>query len=172
MPQVQARLTALGITIEDGLATVDLSSEFEAGGGTFSMAARLAQVVFTLTQFPTVREVEFRRDGEPVTIFSGEGIILDHPVGRDDYQELIPLIFVDDPAYGARPLKRLIQKELEDRIALALLTGDVCDGDTVLPSVNGKLMNEAHECSDTSGRICIQSEGAPTRWRNIRIRGD
>ncbi len=34
-----------------------------------------------------------------------------------------------DPAYGARPLKRLIQKELQDRIALALLKGDICDGD-------------------------------------------
>ena len=36
-----------------------------------------------------------------------------------------------DPAYGARPLKRLIQKELQDRIALALLRGDICDGDRV-----------------------------------------
>ena len=36
-----------------------------------------------------------------------------------------------DPAYGARPLKRLIQKELQDRIALGLLRGDFCDGDTV-----------------------------------------
>ena len=36
-----------------------------------------------------------------------------------------------DPAYGARPLKRLIQKELQDRIALPLLRGDITDGDTV-----------------------------------------
>ena len=43
----------------------------------------------------------------------------------------------------------------------------VCDGDTVLPSVNGKLMNEAHECSDTSGRICIQSEGGQWEARKI-----
>ena len=51
---VPADTMLLGISIDDGLATVDLSREFEAGGGTFSMAARLAQVVFTLTQFPTV----------------------------------------------------------------------------------------------------------------------
>lgn len=43
----------------------------------------------------------------------------------------------------------------------------VCDGDTVLPHVNGKLMNEAHECSDTSGHICIQSEGAQWEARKI-----
>jgi len=91
----------LGVYIADGLATVVLSREYEAGGGTLSMAARLAQVVFTVTQFPTVQEVEIHLDGEPVTIFSSEGIIMDHPVGRDDYQDLTPLIFVDDPAYGA-----------------------------------------------------------------------
>jgi germination protein M len=98
---VPADTMLLGISIENGLATVDLSREFEAGGGTFSMAARLAQVVFTVTQFPTVQEVEFHLDGEPVSLFSSEGIIMDHPVGRDDYQDLTPLIFVDDPAYGA-----------------------------------------------------------------------
>jgi ATP-dependent Clp protease ATP-binding subunit ClpB len=36
-----------------------------------------------------------------------------------------------DPAYGARPLKRLIQKEIQDRVALALLKGDFRDGDTI-----------------------------------------
>jgi ATP-dependent Clp protease ATP-binding subunit ClpB len=36
-----------------------------------------------------------------------------------------------DPAYGARPLRRLIQREIGDRLARALLAGDVRDGDTV-----------------------------------------
>ena len=36
-----------------------------------------------------------------------------------------------DPAYGARPLKRVIQREIGDRLALALLEGDFNDGDTV-----------------------------------------
>ncbi|MCE5253653.1 MAG: ATP-dependent chaperone ClpB [Actinomycetia bacterium] len=36
-----------------------------------------------------------------------------------------------DPAYGARPLKRLIQKEIQDKVALALLKGDFHDGDTI-----------------------------------------
>ncbi|MFP4058261.1 MAG: DUF1080 domain-containing protein [Candidatus Brocadiia bacterium] len=45
----------------------------------------------------------------------------------------------------------------------------ICDGDTVLPHVNGKLMNEAHECSDTSGRICIQSEGGKWEARAVTI---
>jgi len=43
----------------------------------------------------------------------------------------------------------------------------VCEGDSVLPHVNGKLMNEAHECSGTSGKICIQSEGGQWEARKI-----
>jgi len=90
----------LGLNIEDGLATVDLSSEFESGGGSLSMQMRLAQVVYTLTQFPTVTKVEFRLDGEPVRVFSGEGIVLDKPVTRADYEELMPAILVSTPAIG------------------------------------------------------------------------
>jgi ATP-dependent Clp protease ATP-binding subunit ClpB len=37
-----------------------------------------------------------------------------------------------DPDYGARPLKRLLQRELTDPIALAILRGTFHDGDTVL----------------------------------------
>jgi ATP-dependent Clp protease ATP-binding subunit ClpB len=40
-----------------------------------------------------------------------------------------------DLAYGARPLRRLIQREIGDRLAKALLAGDVRDGDTVLVDV-------------------------------------
>jgi len=36
-----------------------------------------------------------------------------------------------DPAYGARPLRRLVQREIGDRLARALLSGHVADGDTV-----------------------------------------
>ena len=91
----------LGITIEDRIATVDLSREFESGGGSASVFGRLAQVVYTLTQFPTVDAVTFKLDGEPVTVFSGEGVVLNHPVGRADYTDQLAAIFVDRPAWGA-----------------------------------------------------------------------
>ncbi len=46
-----------------------------------------------------------------------------------------------DPAYGARPLRRLVQREIGDRLAKALLAGEIRDGDTVLvdtvPGVDG-----------------------------------
>jgi len=37
-----------------------------------------------------------------------------------------------DPIYGARPLRRLMQREIDDRLARALLAGDIRDGETVL----------------------------------------
>ncbi len=42
-----------------------------------------------------------------------------------------------DPAYGARPLKRAIQRELQDPLALQLLAGDFKDGETVHVDVSG-----------------------------------
>lgn len=36
-----------------------------------------------------------------------------------------------DPVFGARPLRRLIQSEIQDRLAMAILSGGVHDGDTV-----------------------------------------
>jgi len=81
----------LGLTIQDGLATIDLSREFESGGGSFAMISRLAQVVYTLTQFSTVDEVTFELDGEPVTVFSNEGLLLEEPVRASDYWSALPL---------------------------------------------------------------------------------
>jgi germination protein M len=92
----------LGISIHGGVATVDLTSEYQSGGGSRSMQLRLGQVVYTLTQFPTVRRVRFRLDGTPVNVFSSEGIVLDHPVGRSDYEDLLPAITVETPKEGAR----------------------------------------------------------------------
>ncbi|MBB3025687.1 Chaperone protein ClpB [Trueperella pyogenes] len=42
-----------------------------------------------------------------------------------------------DPAYGARPLRRLIQREIGDQLARLLLSGDVEDGTTVRVDVAG-----------------------------------
>ena len=36
-----------------------------------------------------------------------------------------------DPIYGARPLRRLMQREIDDSLARALLAGEIRDGDTV-----------------------------------------
>ena len=46
-----------------------------------------------------------------------------------------------DPQFGARPLKRVIQKEVENRIARAILDGTIHDGDTIeINSIDNKLI--------------------------------
>jgi ATP-dependent Clp protease ATP-binding subunit ClpB len=40
-----------------------------------------------------------------------------------------------DPIYGARPLRRLMQRQIDDQLAMALLGGSIADGDTVLVDV-------------------------------------
>ncbi len=48
-----------------------------------------------------------------------------------------------DPTYGARPLRRVIQKQLTDRLALALLQGELREGDSVrVDAVDGELVLE------------------------------
>jgi len=85
---IPAGTRLLGVSINDGVATVDLTSQYQSGGGSLSMQVRLGQVVYTLTQFPTVKSVRFALDGAPVNVFSSEGIVLGHPVGRADYRDL------------------------------------------------------------------------------------
>ncbi|MFP5331074.1 MAG: GerMN domain-containing protein [Acidimicrobiia bacterium] len=85
----------VGSTVE-----VDLSAEFESGGGSASMFARLAQLTFTLTRIDGVDEVVLMEDGSPVSVFSSEGIVLDGPMVRDDFEDFLPGILVDYPAAG------------------------------------------------------------------------
>jgi len=92
--------TLRAIDVTNGIATVDLSSSFDDGGGSFSMFARLAQVVFTLTRLEEVDAVSFVIEGTPVEVFSSEGIELDGPQTREDYYGNLPAVFVDQPTWG------------------------------------------------------------------------
>ncbi|MDG1368001.1 MAG: AAA family ATPase, partial [Acidimicrobiales bacterium] len=55
-----------------------------------------------------------------------------------------------DPAFGARPLKRLIQREIGDRLALAVLEGRYLEGDTVTVSTGPV---------DSQGSVVADDEG-------------
>jgi germination protein M len=98
---IPAGTTLRGVTLSKGIATVDLGGTFDDGGGSLSMTNRLAQVVYTLTQFPSVKGVAFELDGAPVRVFGGEGIMLTAPQVRSDYEYATPAILVDSPAWGA-----------------------------------------------------------------------
>ncbi|WP_369255533.1 GerMN domain-containing protein [Streptomyces sp. R35] len=88
------------VVVRGHVATVDLSSRYDDGGGSLSMRARLAQVVFTMTRFAGVHEVRFELDGKPVKHFGGEGIVLNGPVGRADFEDLAPAVLVESPLIG------------------------------------------------------------------------
>jgi ATP-dependent Clp protease ATP-binding subunit ClpB len=57
-----------------------------------------------------------------------------------------------DPAFGARPLKRLIQREIGDQLAMALIEGRFGDGDTVLVGVGdtGEIVLQGTKTAATS----------------------
>ena len=53
-----------------------------------------------------------------------------------------------DPVYGARPLRRLIQREVTDRVATEIINGTVHDGATVTVDIDG----EGQYCSKVENR--------------------
>ena len=97
----------LGLSVADGEATVDLSREFESGGGSASMQARVAQVVYTLTQWPTIDSVTFRLDGEAVDAIGGEGVQA-RGVTRSDFTDVLPAILVEAPIANTFAVSPLI----------------------------------------------------------------
>ena len=59
-----------------------------------------------------------------------------------------------DPTYGARPLKRVLQKRLVDRLALGLLNGEFREGDDVIvDAVDGELTFAATRRSEPAGTV-------------------
>ncbi len=68
-----------------------------------------------------------------------------------------------DPAYGARPLKRLMQRELETRIGRALISGEIMDGSTIQVSMAGdELKVEAKQQASTAPENTVQTDTAQT----------
>ena len=57
-----------------------------------------------------------------------------------------------DPAYGARPLRRLVQREIGDQLARALLSGQIGDGDTVV-------VDRAPEAASTALALDAAADG-------------
>lgn len=92
--------TVNSVEIENGTATVDLSESFQSGGGSLSMLLRVAQVVCTLTQFDEVEAVAFMLGGTPVEAIGGEGVVVDPPVNREDFEDQLPAILVESPVPG------------------------------------------------------------------------
>ncbi len=97
---IPSGVKVLGLTIKEGIATVDLSSEFEGTDDSAVVAQRMAQVVFTLTSIPHVTEVLFRQDGKPIPAQTGQGELVTRPVMKADYLDFAAVLTVEKPVYG------------------------------------------------------------------------
>jgi Immunoglobulin-like domain of bacterial spore germination/Sporulation and spore germination len=98
--RIPAGTTVRGVRISAGIATVDLSSSFESAASPSEMPLRIAQVVYTLTQFPTVTGVRFAINGQGVTVIGG--VPVQSPQTRAMYSGYLPAITVRSPVIGAR----------------------------------------------------------------------
>ncbi len=106
--QVPAGTELLGLTITGGTATIDLSSQFNAGQTSAAAAMRVGQVVFTLSRFDSVSRVVFRQNGAAVAVQTGSGALVTRPVTRADYVPFQAAISVENPTYmgpGGNPLR-------------------------------------------------------------------
>jgi ATP-dependent Clp protease ATP-binding subunit ClpB len=57
-----------------------------------------------------------------------------------------------DPVFGARPLRRLVQAAIGDKLARALLSGQITDGDEVLVDLDQGADELTVRVGDTGGR--------------------
>jgi ATP-dependent Clp protease ATP-binding subunit ClpB len=64
-----------------------------------------------------------------------------------------------DPAYGARPLKRVLQKELQDALAERLLAGEIIDGATVAVSADGPALTIDGKPTHGASRPILRTVG-------------
>jgi immunoglobulin-like protein involved in spore germination/sporulation and spore germination protein len=101
--------TALrSVTVAGGLAAVDVSRRFASGGGSASMLLRIAQTVFTTTQFAAVDRVAFKLDGTLVRSIGGEGVVTLPPVTRRTFEAQAPPILVEKPLAGDRVSRKFV----------------------------------------------------------------
>ncbi|MHB8107239.1 MAG: ATP-dependent chaperone ClpB [Candidatus Cryosericum sp.] len=130
----------------------DIISRIEATPGTVAYEEEYSRVTTAvLEHMKTVFRPEFLNRVDEVVVFNPLGqaelseilsLVIDKTVAKvrerdieltvsDDLRRHLVTIGYD-PTYGARPLKRTVQKVLEDRLADALLSGEVKSGDKVL----------------------------------------
>jgi hypothetical protein len=96
--QIPAGTALLGLRISSGTATVDLSSSFESAASPPTMPLRIAQVVYTLTQFPTVTGLRFEINGQVFTVIGG--VPVQSLQTRAMYSSYLPAITVQSPVIG------------------------------------------------------------------------
>lgn len=66
---------------------VDLSKEFKTGGGSTSMTGRVAQILYTASSLDPTAKVWLKVEGKPLEVLGGEGLELEQPITRENFQK-------------------------------------------------------------------------------------
>jgi hypothetical protein len=148
---IPAGTKVLDFSIDGGVAHLDLSDGFAAEDSEEAAAQRTAEVVYTLTRFPTVKSVALTVGGKPVSPTGTAGSTTGD-LSRADFRDLEPTIFVETPGVGA---------DLSSPFTLSG-TASVFEG-----TVAARLV-------DSSGRRIVEvvvtaSRGAPGRGRFAKL---
>ncbi|MBN3878949.1 MULTISPECIES: GerMN domain-containing protein [unclassified Nostoc] len=81
----------LGLKAENDEVHVNLSEDFTSGGGSTSMMGRVGQVVYTATTLNPKAKVYIDVNGKPLDVLGGEGVELQQPLTREQFQKDYPL---------------------------------------------------------------------------------
>jgi spore germination protein GerM len=82
--EIPVTTKVLNVVHKGEIAEVDLSEEFNCGGGLDSITARVVQIVWTLTEIESIKAVKILIGGNEVNYLTGEGLIANKPFTRKD----------------------------------------------------------------------------------------
>ncbi len=95
---IPAGTVVRGLEIKSGIATINLSPQFLAAGPPAALAARLGQIVYTLTAYPNIGKVVIQVSHAALPTFAGVNLSL--PVGRTQVTAALPDVLLESPAVG------------------------------------------------------------------------
>lgn len=137
----------LGLSVDGSTATVDLSADFAMPGELLDETVRLAQVVFTVTQFDGIDRVKFEIDGVASDPILSNDFVIGDGLTRDALAAVRARIMIEEPSPGAEITTPLVirgeSNTFEGTVRYAVVGGGgdglvLTDGFTTATAGNGR----------------------------------